>query len=130
VTSFVADEGKGCRYSLVKRDAAPESRSIGSSSSIRRRAPKFPPLRFPLVAAAVSSSSSLSLRSLSLAYNTSSNASPVVDFFGGIYEVEVDTRSCLRQRHSTDLVIGIAVSEGLFPFRSIFAFFDIDENFC
>lgn len=108
MTSFVADEGKGCRYSLVNRDAAPESRSIGSSSSIRRRAAKFPPLRFPLVAVAASSSSSLSLRSLSLAYNTSSNASPVVDFFGGTYEVGVDTRTCLKDN-------AIALTSSLAP---------------
>ena len=85
-----------CRCSLVKREAAPESRSIGSSSSSRMRAAKSPPLRFLFVAVTSSSSLSLSPRSLSLAYNTSSNASPVVGFFCAPYEDEVSTRGCMR----------------------------------
>lgn len=94
--TLVDNESKVCRCSLVKREAAPESRSIGSSSSSRRRAAKYPALRFPFVTVTFSSSSSLSLRSLSLAYNTSSNASPVVGFFGGPYEDDVNTSTCLR----------------------------------
>lgn len=96
MTSFVASENKECCCSLVKREAAPESRSIGSSSSSRMRAAKSPPLRLLFVAVTSSSPSSLSLRSLSLAYNTSSNASPVVGFFGAPYKDEVSTRGCMR----------------------------------
>jgi hypothetical protein len=72
-------------YILVMRDAAPESKSIGSSLSSRSREAKSPPLGFPVGAATSPSSSSLSPSSLSLLYNTSSNVSPVVVLFGCSY---------------------------------------------
>lgn len=112
------------------REAAPCSRSMGSSSSTRSRAPWSIFLRFG--AGAEGPSSSLS-SSLSLPYNTSSNASPVAGFVEGPYtcisDQSPDTR---RQPMELYLIFPVLVvtTRVLLSLRTFLTLLDIYEHFC
>ena len=123
--------GKACGV-LVIRDTTPESKSIGSSSSSRMRVEKSPAFRLPVFTPTPTlSSSSLSLMSLSLAYNTSSNASPVAGFFDSPYENKIDTYSG-RTKGNIALTSSLSlllVARAFFLFARSFRFLMLTRTF-